>query len=678
MKTPFLATTVALFLATPAVALDLSGRDAAVGACTDFYDHVNGAWQARAELPPDRARIGSFDQLRIANDRLLERALTELIAEPARQSSPGLKLLAAAYRSAMDEAAIEKAGLKAVQPLWQRIDGLRHADDLPALLGELARHRIAAPLSMGIGPDAKDVRRHTVTLAQGGLGLPDRDDYMRADDESRRLSAAYRKHAARLLELAGVAHDAAALDALLAFEARLAQASMTQVERRNPQATYHRFSAAELTARAPGLDWAAALAAYLGPEHQRRAAREFVVGQPAFMQAVAALAREASLADWQRYLRVRLLDRLASRLPSAYARSHFEYHETALRGVKSAPPRAERAILELGGATGGEPLAQALGELYVAKAFSPLAQQRANAMVEDIRQAMRERIRGLAWMSEPTKQRALAKLDAMALQIGAPTQWPDYSALRLRDDDHAGNALRLAAWDTAERAADLDRPVDRRRWTTSPHIVNAFAGGLNRIVFPAGILQPPFFDEKADDAANFGGIGMVIGHEITHHFDDRGRQFDAVGNLSDWLSAEDAAAYRARADRVVALYASYEPLPGVFINGRQMLGENISDLGGIRIAFDGLKIALARQRAAGKTQEPIDGLTPEQRFFTANAVVWRNKQRDEALLNQLRTGQHSPGRFRVRGPMSNMPAFAQAFGCRADDSMVAPEPVAVW
>jgi len=281
-------------------------------------------------------------------------------------------------------------------------------------------------------------------------------------------------------------------------------------------------------------------------------------------------------------------------------------------------------------------------------------------------------------MSAPTKVLALQKLDAMVPQIGAPTQWRDWSGLALKPDDYAGNHLRISAWATERALEDLGKPVDRLRWNTSPHIVNAFAAGGNRIVFPAGILQPPFFDAQADDASNYGAIGMVIGHEISHHFDDRGRQFDSVGNLRDWWTAADASAYRARADRTAALYSAFEPLPGERINGRQTLGENLSDLGGLQIAFAGLQIALERQRKAGQPTPLIEGQTPEQRFFISNAVVWRSKQRNEALINQLRTGQHSPARFRVLGPMSNMSSFAQAFGCKAGDAMVAADPIVVW
>jgi putative endopeptidase len=335
-------------------------------------------------------------------------------------------------------------------------------------------------------------------------------------------------------------------------------------------------------------------------------------------------------------------------------------------------------VLDLGGPTGGNPMGPALGELFVRKAFSPRAQARADAMIEDIRAAMEQRIRTLEWMSAPTREKALEKLAAMKPLIGKPEKPTLYKGLRLRMDDYAGNMLRIHAWEADERAQRLDQPVDRARWESSAYVVNAFAGSQNRIVFPAGILQPPFFDENADDAVNFGAIGMVIGHEITHHFDDRGRQFDAAGNLKDWWTQQDASAYAQRATRVANLYSTYEPVPGEFINGKQMLGENISDLGGMHIAYAGLQRALQRKRDQGEAVPVIDGLTPSQRFFAANAVVWRGKQRTEALINQLRTGQHSPGPFRVRGPMSNMPQFAKAFGCKAGDAMVASEPLLVW
>jgi putative endopeptidase len=663
-------------------ALDLSGRDEGVSACTDFYRYINGAWEARTQIPADRARIGSFDVLRIANDKLLEQALAELAANPPLQDSPGLKLVATAYQSAMNTEAIEAAGLQPLAPLLEKISALKPSPQLSAqlssLMAELARVRVAAPFEVFVQPDLKDVRRHAFSLWQGGLGLPDRDDYTRTDANAKRLMAAYRQHATTLLKLASLPHDDAAINNLIAFEAKLAAASMTPVQRRDPQATYNRMPLATLNEKAPGMAWNTYTATYLGEEEKRTSTREIVVGQPEFARTVAALMQEAPLAQWQLYLQVRLLDAYALRLPQAFVQSHFEYHQKAVRGLQSEPPRAERVVLDLGGPTGGNPMGPALGELFVLKAFSPRAQARADAMIEDIRAAMRERIHNLPWMSAPTKQKALEKLAAMKPLIGKPEKPTLYKGLTLRENDYAGNMLRIHAWEAGERAQRLDQPVDRARWETSAYVVNAFAGSQNRIVFPAGILQPPFFDENADDAVNFGAIGMVIGHEITHHFDDRGRQFDAAGNIKDWWTQQDATAYGERAQRVAGLYSTYEPVPGEFINGKQMLGENISDLGGIHIAYAGLQRALQRKRDQGQATPSVDGLTPSQRFFAANAVVWRGKQRTEALINQLRTGQHSPGPFRVRGPMSNMPQFAQAFGCKAGDAMVAGEPIMVW
>jgi len=651
----------------------------AVTACNDFDSYVNGHWKASTDLPPDRSRIGSFDMLRMANDKLLASALVDLKATPALQSSPGLKLLAAYYSSGMDTAAIEERGLAAVQPLLARINALTR-ENLPQLLADLARLQVAAPLSIGVWTDAKDATRHVLSLRQSGLGLPDRDDYGKTDATTLRVKAAYRLHAQTLLRATGQNADEAMLDTLMAFEAALADAALTRVQMRDPTLTYNPVSVADLKAQAPGLDWQSLIAGYTGSAVTTPApmALVMVLDQPAFATALASLATTAPLDTWRNYLRVRLLDTVAQHGPKALTDSHFAYYSGAQRGLKAQPPRSEEVIMSIGGRTGGSPLGQALGELYAAKAFSPNAQQRALQMVADIRAGMRQRISASPWMSKATQTVALEKLEAMTAKIGVPEQWKSYDGLVLQPGDYMGNLLRVSAWATAERLTDLARPVDRSRWHTSPHIVNAFAAGGNQIVFPAGILQPPFFDENADDATNYGAIGMVIGHEITHHFDDRGRQFDAVGNLRDWWQPADAAAYRTRADRVAALYSSFEPLPGERINGRQTLGENLSDLGGMQIAFAGLQIALERQRSAGKPVSLIDGHSAEQRFFMANAVVWRTKERPEALINQLRTGSHSPGRYRVLGPMSQMDSFAQAFNCKPGDAMVASEPIIVW
>lgn len=686
-----LALAASLALAAPA-ALDAAPSDAAKPAppagkalaCHDFDDYINGEWKATTELPPDRARVGSFDALAQANDRLLAEALPQLAANPAQQTTPGLKLLAAYYSSGMDTAAIERRGLEPLQPMLQRI-ARTEREGLPTLLGELMRHGVAAPMALWVGIDAKDATRHVLSLQQAGLGLPDRDDYSASDARSQRLREAYRRHATVLMQAlapqATPAEIERRVEAVITFEGQLAEASMDRIKRRDPNAVYNPVTPQSLQALAPGWDWRALLAAYTGRKlapGQDTLAPPLVLGQPEFAKALARLAEQVPLDTWRDYAALRLLDAVAPHGPAKIAQSHFDYNEGAQRGLRQRPPRVEEVIRQIGGRTGNLPLGQTLGELFVTRKFSPLAQQRALQMVEDIRAGMRQRVQASPWMSAETQKVALGKLDAMTAKIGAPPTWPRYEGLQLQPDDYLGNLLKVNAWATADRLPDLDRPVDRSRWNTSPHIVNAFAASGNQIVFPAGILQPPFFDEKADDATNFGAIGMVIGHEITHHFDDRGRQFDAVGNLRDWWNAADVAAYRERADRVAALYSGFEPVPGERLNGRQTLGENISDVGGMQIAFAGLQIALERQRKAGKEVPLVDGRTPEQRFFIANALVWRIKWQHEALVNQIRTGQHSPGRYRILGPMSQMKSFAEAFNCSPGDRMVAADPIVVW
>ncbi|MEJ6002104.1 M13 family metallopeptidase [Paucibacter soli] len=676
--TPLAAALLLAISTLGAQALDLKGLSSEVPACSDFYGHVNGLWESRTELPANRTRVGSFEDLRRANDALLEKALAELVQDRAAQDTPGLALLAQYYASGMDLAAIEARGLAPLQPLLQRIAGLQRAEELPAklpvLLAELARLQIAAPMGVFVRSDVKDPTRHALMLGAGGLGLPDRDDYFASDATSARIKAAYRRYAQTLMAAAGTPLDEPALDAVLAMETALAEATKTRAQQRDPRASYNPMSPAELAAAAPGFDWQAYLGALSTTPTRKGGVERVIVTQPEFAKRLAQLAGSTGIATWRHYLQLRLLDASADRLPKAFAQAHYDYYGATILGQQAPTPRNEEVIQAIGGRYGNAPLSQALGELYVRRAFSAEAQQRSLALVADIKSAMQRRISELSWMSAPTKQRALEKLAAMVPKIGAPEKWPDYQDLALSRDDYAGNMLRVNAWATQRQINDLDRPVDRKRWNTSPHIVNAFAGGLNEITFPAGILQPPFFDAKADDAVNYGGIGMVIGHEITHHFDDRGRQYDALGRLNDWWTAEDAAGYKARAERVVALYGGYKPLPDHSINGQLTLGENISDMSGLPIAFEGLQLALKR---TGKT-EKVDGYTPEQRFFLSNAIVWRGKTRTEFLINQLRTDGHSPGKFRVLGPMSNSPAFAKAFDCKAGDGMVSTDPITVW
>ncbi|MDH0863400.1 M13 family metallopeptidase [Mitsuaria sp. GD03876] len=670
------ASTLAL-AAAPARALDVASFSPDVPPCADFYDYVNGPWVASAEIPADRTRIGSFDALRVNNDRTLAAALAELVARPALQKTPGLKQAAAFYASGMDQAAIEAQGLKPVKPLLDRIASMKSAQDLPFVLAQLGRVGIAAPLGAGVRADVKNTRVNVLTLGQAGLGLPDRDDYFKDTDIAKKLRAAYRLYAQRLLASAGFEATPAVLDALVGFEAQLAEATTPRAELRDPLKVYNPMTTPELAGKAPGLAWDAYLKALTRSETRPGGVERLIVAQPAFMTRVALMAEHIPLATWQAYLRMRVLENSAARLPKAFADADFDYRGVAIAGQEQRAPRDEEVIQLIGGRTGGNPLGLALGEVFVSKAFSPEAQRRATLLIGDVKAAMKTRIQRLSWMSPETKVKALEKLEAMQPKIGAPATWPTYDGMALDPKDFAGNQLRAAAWYHGEQVKDLDRPSDRTRWTMSPYIVNAQAGGLNEITFPAGILQPPFFDANADDALNYGGIGMVIGHEIVHHFDDRGRQFDSIGSLNDWWTAADAEHYKARADRVVALYERYEPVKGTPINGRLTLGENISDMAGMPIAFDALQNAL-RRAGPDKASQKIDGFTPEQRFFLSNALVWRGKSREAALLNQLRTDPHSPGKYRVLAPMSNMPAFAKAFDCKAGDAMVASDPIQVW
>jgi len=656
-----------------APALDLAGLSSDVAACTDFERYVNGKWHASTPIPADRAGIGSFDDLRDASRRIVEDALNEAVRQPQRLDTPGKRLAAEYYASGMDLPAIEKRGLMSLAPLLSQIDALNDRAQLPALLATLALYRIPAPFSVSVRPDDKDKRRYIAVLDQSGLGLPDRDDYFRDDARTLGLRKAYDGYRLRFAKLSDGDSDTAMISAVFALETDLARASMTRIERRDPKVVYNLHTVESLAKLAPGLSWATYFAA-LGIDR----ASEFNVTSPKFAQQVAHAAAATPLAVWRAYLRQHVLDAAAQALPAEYVNAHFDYRSSAIRGLEAQPPRAEQVIVRMTGNVGSEPLAEGLGQLYVVRAFSPAAKARAMAMTEDIKAALRARIEKLDWMSAPTKVRAIGKLDAMVLKIGFPDRWKTYEGLTVARDDYAGNWLRANAWEFQQRLADLGKPVDRARWFTSPHLVNAFAGGLNEIVFPAAILQPPFFDAQADDAVNFGGIGAVIGHEITHHFDDRGRQYDAVGNLADWWNAEDVARYKERAAQVAQQYSGYAPLPEQMINGQQTLGENISDLGGVKVAYDGLKLALK-----GRSIRPIpaiDGYTPEQRFFLSFATIWRTKYRTEALIDQLRTGNHSPARYRVLGPLANVPAFAEAFNCPAGAPMMRSpaEQISIW
>ena len=651
---------------TIASPIDTASLSAAVKPCTDFYQYVNAKWSAATQIPADRSRWGSFDELDKRNKAIVKEVLQAASKDASFAPDSAQRKVADYYRSGMDTEQIERSGLDPLAAELARIADLKSRDDLLEALAHLQRVGVDAGFDFNVSQDAKDSTRYLVDIEQGGLGLPDRDYYFRTDAKSKMQRAEYLKHVAKMFELMGNGSELAKQEAskVMALETRLAKASMTNVQRRDPQAVYNKMDLAQFTKSAPGVHWVRYF-----KEVGVAEVGDFNVSQPKFFKEFAAAAGSVPLADWKIYLRWHLIHSTASKLSSNFEQENFRFYGTILSGKKTMQTREERVIEAITGRYGNAPLAMALGELYVAKAFPPEAKARALELVNNVKAALRERMTQLDWMSEPTRTAALAKLDAMAIKIGYPDKWRDYSTLKIEGNSYAQNWLRANEFETQREINHLGKPVDRGEWGMSPPTVNAYYNPqLNEIVFPAGILQPPFFDSSRDDAMNYGGIGMVIGHEITHGFDDQGRQFDAEGNLKDWWTKQDAQQYKARAAVVENQYSSYQGVDGLHVNGKLTLGENIADLGGLKLSYLALQKALKDYPVAA-----IDGLTPDQRFFISYAQIWREKETPELERLLITTNPHSPARFRVQGPLANMPEFAKAFSCQASDAALRAE-----
>ncbi len=617
--------------------------------CDDFYRHANGGWLDATKIPDDQATWGGFAELHERNQNVLHDVLEQAAASP---SGPLARQVGDLYASGMDEAAIDTAGLAGAGALLARVDALRGTAELPALVGLLHGHRVGAPFAVFVRPDAFDSTRNLVHLSQGGLGLPDRDHYLRTDEKSVELQTRYRAHVATMLGLLGAPEAEARSDAGAVYELEhaLAVASMPRVEQRDPYKVNNPATRDQLAARTPSFDWSAYFAALGAPD-----VRELNVRQPGFLDGLEALVRDRPVALWRTYLRWHVVRSLAPYLPRAFERAAFEFYSRTLLGQPEEKPRWKR-VLQVVDAQ----LPHPLGRLYVERAFPPRAKQRILDLVADLRAVLGERIATLEWMGEETRRAAVGKLDAFAVKMGYPDRWRDYSGLAIDRGPYVDNVLRAIRFDFAYDIAKLGRPVDPDEWLMSAPTVNAYYNpARNEIVFPAGILQPPFFFAEGDAAVNYGAIGAVIGHEMTHGFDDSGSQFDAKGNLRDWWQPADREAYTSRTDLVVKQYEEFEPLPGQRINGKLCLGENIADLGGVKVAY----AALERHLAAHGEPAPIDGLTARQRFFLGYAQAWRSLMRDETLRVRLTIDPHSPARYRVLGPLANLPEFFAAFGC---------------
>jgi putative endopeptidase len=560
----------------------------------------------------------------------------------------------------MDTMAIEAKGISSLRGRLAEIDAI---SSLPALRSEVARLQmigVNVMFSTGSEPDFKNSTREILALDQGGLGLPDRDYYTRTDTTSSKLRDTYVDHIARLFVLAGAPAAQAARDAkrVLAIETQLANASMTRVQERDPQALYHPMRVADVDTLAPAL----AFSSFLRDVHAP-AVSVIRVGQPEFLRTLDTMLRTVPLADWKAYLRWHTLSDAAPWLSTPFANEAFRMQQ-AMTGAKEQLPRWKRCLASTQGNLG-----QALGQAYVARTFTPEAKARALAMVRNMEAVLRDRLTTLEWMSDSTRTFALAKLDAFVNKIGYPDKWRDYSKLELTRQPFVANRYAVVEFESRRDLAKVGQPVDRTEWHMTPATVNASYNPLNNdVTFPAAILQPPFFDPNADDAVNYGGMGAAIGHEMTHGFDDEGRQFDAQGNLKDWWTPADSKSFDARAELVSRQFDGYVIGDSLHVNGKLTLGEDIADLGGLKIAYAALERAIA-----GKRPAPIDGFTPEQRFFLSWAQVWRRKARPEAERQQVLTDPHAPSHWRVNGPLANMPEFAKAFGCTSSDAMVRPD-----
>ncbi|MEP6937814.1 MAG: M13 family metallopeptidase [Chthoniobacterales bacterium] len=647
--------------------LDRNNMDLSVKPQDDFYSYANGGWMKRNPVPPEFARWGAGNELQERNNDALHRIAEKAAAETPQPGSD-LQKVGDFYASGMDEKAIDEARTKPIADEFTRIDAMKDRADVLKEIAHLHLYGIGAFFGFGSAPDDKNSTMVISQAEQGGLGMPDRDYYTKEDDASKKLRQQYIEHVAKMLMLLGDPIDKAQASAqrILAFETSLAVPSMTLVQMRDPQAIYHKMKPGDLQALTPDWNWADYFR-----EMGLAEPGDINVQQPEFFKAAGKVFAQTSLDDWRIYLRWHLINATASELSHDFVDEDFRFNDTVLTGTEKLKPRWKRVV----GAT-DDAIGEVLGKLYVTENFPPEAKARALELVNNLKAALADRIKTLEWMDEPTKQEALKKLAAFTVKIGYPDKWRDYSALRIDHGPYVLNSARAATFEVNRQLKKIGKPADRSEWGMTPPTVNAYYNpSFNEIVFPAGILQPPFFNAKADDAVNYGAIGAVIGHEMTHGFDDEGRQYDATGNLRDWWTPQSAQKFNERSKGIVAQYAAYEPLPGLHINGELTQGENIADLGGVKIAYAALQKALA-----GKPREKIDGFTPEQRFFLAYAQAWRSNQRDESLKLQLNTNPHSPSRFRGNGPIANLPEFQKAFGLPDDCAMVRPadQRVNIW
>jgi len=645
--------------------LDQAAMDRSADPCVDFYQYTCGGWLTANPIPPDQARWSVYGKLADENQQFLWGILEES-AKGGATRTPVQQKIGDFFAACMDEAAVEKLGATPLQPELEKIDGLRSADELSSLLPAMHLTTSSSRLMLGFGSsqDFGDATRVIAFVEAGGLGLPDRDYYFKDDAKSKEIRERYLDHVREMLGLIHEPDPAAGAQAVLRIETALAKASLTRVERRDPYKLYHRMSRSKLQALTPSLRWDRYLEGVGLPKLSL-----FNVTEPAFLKALDAQIRSEDLGAWRTYLKWHLTSARAPTLSHAFVDANFAFYSKTLRGVAEMPPRWKRCVRAV-----DDQLGEALGEEFVRRTFSPRTKEDTVRMTRQIEEAMAAEIEQLDWMSPRTKRQALGKLKAIRNKVGYPDKFRDYSAVEVRPDDFYGNMERATAFESRRQLAKIGKPVDRTEWGMTPPTVNAYYNPqMNDVNFPAGVLQPPLYDPKLDDAPNYGNTGSTIGHELTHGFDDEGRQFDAQGNLKDWWTKEDAKKFEERVQCVRDQYAQYTVVDEIKINSKLTSGEDVADLGGTLLAY------LAwRKETQSERLRPLDGFTPDQRFFIGFAQWACENDRPENLRVSAITNPHSPGRYRINGIVSNLTEFQAAFSCKTGQPMVQAKMCKVW
>ncbi|WP_205746787.1 M13 family metallopeptidase [Duganella callida] len=648
--------------------IETPNMDTSVRPQDDFFNYMNGSWLKTTAIPGEKSSWGTFAKLRDDVLPQLRGIIEKAEADKSKKQGSEAQKIADLYASFMDEHKLEQQGVRPLAGEMNRIRALKDKKGLPMLVAHLTEIGVTTPYALSVRQDARASTRYAVYISQSGLGLPDRDYYLKKDDA--KLAAAlakYELHVAKILQLAGDKDAAANAKKIVALETELAEAQWTKVQNRDPVKRYNKMPIKQLAELAPGFDWGHALAA----SGVANKVDYVIVNQPSYLSGFNAVLDKADLATWKAYFTWQLLREASPFLSKDFADAHFDFYSTVLTGVAVKPPRWKQAV-----ALEETSLGEALGKLYVAEYFPPERKARMDELVKNLLAAYKTSIDNLDWMSPATKLEAQAKLAKFTPKIGYPNKWRDYSSLTIVKGDLVGNVLRASSYKHQRMINKLGKPVDREEWGMTPQTINAYYNStMNEIVFPAAILQPPFFDAKADDAVNYGAIGAVIGHEISHGFDDGGSQSDGDGNLRDWWTKEDRANFKAKTDALVKQYNGYSPLPGYYVNGALTLGENIADNSGAAIAYKAYQLSLG-----GKPAPVIDGFTGDQRFFMGWGQIWRSKTRDEQQILLIKTDPHSPGQFRTNGTLVNQPGFYDAFGVKPGDKLyVAPEQrVNIW